>query len=886
MLTLLKAQFPADHFTLLALVLGLPLLGALLNGLFGKRLGKEAVTTMGLTAVGGAFLASVLGLVLVATASPGDTAGATRLTWNAYEWFSVTGRGAASDIGFDVAFSLDALSGTMALIVTGIGFLIHLYSTGYMAKDPGYHRFFCYLNLFIFSMLILILGDNMLVMFVGWEGVGLCSYLLIGFWFEDEAKAAAGKKAFITNRIGDFGLLVAMAMLVYHAGTLQWGELQSRAGGLVKTVQIWPIGRLDQSGLPDFLVGWLTPDEPVRVYVVTLIALAMFLGCAGKSAQIPLYVWLPDAMAGPTPVSALIHAATMVTAGVYLVARTSFIFVLSPAAMAVVAGVGALTALLAASIAFAQNDLKKVLAYSTVSQLGFMFIGVGVGAFAAGFFHVLTHAFFKGCLFLCAGSVIHTMHTRIHDDDRSQDMRHMGGLRRHMPITAWTFLISCLAIAGCPPLAGFWSKDELLWKAFSTRIVPTAENMWTPPPWFGQAIYAIGIVAAVGTAFYMFRAYFMTFEGKFRGWRIIRGWKDSGHHDHDDHHEPAPGEPLEGPLPHESPRSMTIPLTVLAAGAAIAGFLYAEPIHIAPLEHFLEPVFETALRGVEGRGVDSLLPVMLAVGVAAFATGAGAAVYVYYNRRGAPARTFVLRYPGLHRIVQDKWRIDELYDATVLGMIDAMGETAAQFDKWVIDGVLAKLTALCTRLFGTALRAVQTGRVQVYVASMVIGVASIGWFMLTPHAEARVDDGQMRRTGTVALEAAPGHGYGYRWYTDEGTPPIEYSDQRDFSVQLDWCQPKTVHLDVRNAFLRETSSQYRFCRHNPLIKGCCEPGVAPPPPGAAAPRGPRMQRPPQIEPGTHDAGVLRRLLVPGDGKVPPRPPRPPVRPKPSQGGRP
>jgi NADH-quinone oxidoreductase subunit L len=402
---------------------------------------------------------------------------------------------------------------------------------------------------------------------------------------------------------------------------------------------------------PDALVQFFLPEAPLTAKASTLISFALFLGCAGKSAQIPLYVWLPDAMAGPTPVSALIHAATMVTAGVYLVARMSDVFVLSPAAMAVVAIVGAPPAIFAASMGFFQRDLKKVLAYSTVSQLGFMFIGVGVGAFSAGFFHVFTHAFFKACLFLGAGSVIHAMHARIHDTDASQDMWNMGGLRKYMPITHATYLISCLSIAGVPLFAGFWSKDEILWKAYSSQIVGPAnrvppadmgfmdlmkrtEFMWQWPAWLGPAIYWVGIIGATMTAFYMFRSYFLTFWGDFRGWKIVPGWKDPNpHHAHDDdhahddhahaHHE-KPGE-MDGPVPHESPLPMTVPLMVLGAFALVAGFLGAEPIHVAPLMHKLEPIFARAntfvgLRaGVEAHGAQ--MWTMMAPGVAAFAGG-------------------------------------------------------------------------------------------------------------------------------------------------------------------------------------------------------------------------------------------------------------------------
>ncbi|MGE3671260.1 MAG: NADH-quinone oxidoreductase subunit L, partial [Polyangiaceae bacterium] len=396
----LQVVFPDQDFTLLAVILGLPLIGAFINGVFGKRLGRQGVTLMALSAVGGAFIAAVTAFFMLRTAQ-GHEEHAVRFSWTAWEWLSLSTPNARPTLS--VKFSLDALNSTMSLIVTGVGFLIHLYSSKYMEEDPGYYRFFAYLNLFIFSMLVLILGDSLPILFVGWEGVGLCSYLLIGFWFHEDANAAAGKKAFIANRIGDFGLLCAMGLLLSYTGALDWAGIEAGAAGLAGKTQIWPLG--NDVPLAHYLGDWLS--QPRYADRSTLVALFLFLGCAGKSAQFPLYVWLPDAMAGPTPVSALIHAATMVTAGVYLMCRMSGVFVMAPTAMLVIALVGAFTALLAATIALVQNDIKKVLAYSTVSQLGYMFIGTGVGAFTAGFFHVMTHAFFKACLFLGAGSVIH-----------------------------------------------------------------------------------------------------------------------------------------------------------------------------------------------------------------------------------------------------------------------------------------------------------------------------------------------------------------------------------------------------------------------------------------------------------------------------------------------
>ncbi|HOT12342.1 MAG TPA: NADH-quinone oxidoreductase subunit L, partial [Polyangiaceae bacterium] len=727
---------PEDNFPLIAVILGLPLMGALINGIFGKRLGPEGVRTMALSAVGGSFLASLAAFLLLyarvqqasASLSEGAAVPHVKFVWNAWRWLAL------ETTSIDVVFAIDSLSATMMLVVTGVGGLIHLYSTGYMAGDPSYHRFFAYLNLFIFSMLVLILGDNLPILFVGWEGVGLCSYLLIGFWFEADKNASAGKKAFITNRIGDFGLLFAMAMILHTTGSLSWAGIEARAPELFNELQIWPIG-VAPSWLPAFLTS------PVVVNYATLIGLALFLGCAGKSAQIPLYVWLPDAMAGPTPVSALIHAATMVTAGVYLVARMSFVFVLSPTAMMVVAGVGAFTALFAATIGLVQHDIKKVLAYSTVSQLGFMFMGVGVGAFASGMFHVVTHAFFKACLFLGAGSVIHAMHARIHDTDASQDMRNMGGLRKYMPKTYWTYMAATAAIIGLPLTAGFFSKDDILFRAFVNRIQPSGllkdlairnavQKAGAPlsdeareavvqglhiPEWFSTAVFVVGVTAAILTAFYMLRTVFLTFFGDFRGWRIVPGWKNDDH-DHDHHASHAHDEPIDGPVPHESPWAMWVPLVVLAFFALFAGWVNAGPFHLTAFSHWLEPSMQSGLKMVttikQGDELTHLEHLLLIPGVLAFLIGSGAAYWVYYVKKGEPARQAAQSAGGLYRLVLDKWRIDELYEATVLGAFHSLAETAALFDKWVIDGVLARLTTMVIQSFGSLFGAFQTGRVQ------------------------------------------------------------------------------------------------------------------------------------------------------------------------------
>ncbi len=821
----LAALFPATDFTLIAIIVLLPLLGAVVNGVFGKRLGREAVTLMGLSVIFVAFVLSVVTFLLLHDAQQGEHA--ARFVWQGWDWVTLsTQHGGSTRIG--VNLSVDALSGTMALVVTGIGFLIHLYSSKYMQDDPGFYRFFCYLNLFIFSMLVLILGDSLPILFVGWEGVGLCSYLLIGFWFHEEKNAAAGKKAFIVNRIGDFGLLCAMGLLIYYVGALDWRGVESGASNLLQPVQVWPISnnfplheRLGAVG--EFL------NTKCYVSAASLVGLALFLGCAGKSAQLPLYVWLPDAMAGPTPVSALIHAATMVTAGVYLVCRLSFVFVLSPAVMFFVALVGALTALFAASIAFAQNDIKKVLAYSTVSQLGYMFVGVGVGAFGAGFFHVFTHAFFKACLFLGAGSVIHAMHGRIHDTDASQDMRNMGGLRRYLPYTFWTFAISWAAIVGFPLTSGFFSKDEILFKAFTSTIAspspggvlqgPAGEvKLWLWPEWGGSVLYAIGILTAVCTAFYMTRLFIGIFFGDFRGWKIVKGYQAAHHdHDHHGHHETGP---LEGPKPHESPWQMWLPLAVLAVFAAFAGFLNAPLLHLEAFHHWLEPVFHAASEHVKPiEDAESFLHPFVGLAVAAFALGVGGAYWVYVAQRGEPAKRLTASLPATHALVADKWRVDEFYDEAVVGSVDALADIAVTGDKWVVDGIIARLTASVVAGVGTLLRFFQTGIVHVYAAFMVIGLAWVSWLLVTPEAEAKTTTDAA--AGSFSVSAAPGLGYSYRWDAngDGQWDSEEFGEKAQVNFKLDVEQSRKVRLEVKNAFGRTHSAEFVLERSRPDKSG-------------------------------------------------------------------
>ncbi|OGU04705.1 MAG: NADH-quinone oxidoreductase subunit L [Gemmatimonadetes bacterium RBG_16_66_8] len=574
------------------------------------------------------------------------------------------------DLTVDLAFQVDQLSAVMLLVVTGVGALIHLFSVGYMGADPGYARYFAYLNLFVFFMLVLVLGASFPVMFVGWEGVGLCSYLLIGFWFEDKANADAGKKAFIMNRIGDAGFLIAMFLIFQATGSLDFRHVFEVAPAT-------------------FEVGGT---------LITLITLALFVGCTGKSAQIPLYTWLPDAMAGPTPVSALIHAATMVTAGVYLVARTNVLFALAPVSSLVVAAIGAATALFAATIALKQWDIKKILAYSTVSQLGYMFLGVGVGAWASGIFHLVTHAFFKALLFLGSGSVIHALHhayhaTHAHDD--AQDVRNMGGLQRYMPWTAAVMWAATLAIAGIPPFSGFFSKDEILTRAFMRgHDAPIFYVLW-----------AAGTVAALLTAFYMTRMMLYTFHGPNR-----TGEREREHL-------------------HEAPWIMTGPLVVLGVGSVAAGVLNLP--HVLPaagwLEHWLEPITETGALFVPEAHLAARTEWMLLFGATLIAVAGIGAAWRFLRpdalvpAREAPAET------GFQRVLLRKYYVDEIYDAFIVRPLVWFSERVLWkvADALLIDGVGVNGSARVTRLAGWLGTRFQTGQVGTYVGLFVLGTLAL-----------------------------------------------------------------------------------------------------------------------------------------------------------------
>jgi NADH-quinone oxidoreductase subunit L len=717
----------------------LPLFGALINGISGRWASRSLVRAIAVGSVALSFvLAVACFLKLVATSGHGGEHPAPIVNV-VYDWFSVSVNGAV--IPVRVALLMDHLSGVMTLVITGIGLLIHLYASSYMEDDPSYARFFTYLNLFTGSMLILVLASNMPLMFVGWEGVGLCSYLLIGFWWETPAYAAAGKKAFIVNRIGDFGVLLGMLLLVATTMSFEFGQINENASMLAVPL------RLDAT----HSIAWIT--------TATAACLFLFLGCAGKSAQLPLYVWLPDAMAGPTPVSALIHAATMVTAGVYLVVRLSHVFLMSPTAMAVIAIVGACTALFAASIALVQNQMKKILAYSTVSQLGFMFAGVGVGAFGGGFFHVFTHAFFKACLFLGAGSVMHAVHA--HGD---ADLRELGGMKKFMPITRWTFLLSCFAIAGFPLTSGFFSKDDILLGAAYMGTGPWADY----PRWVGWTVFGMLAVAAFMTAFYMFRLYILAFEGEYRG-----GPK---HGDgHDTHGEEAHAHAHADP--HESPWAITVPLAVLAAGAMLVGFL-GMPHWLGftnVWEHWLAPSI-AELPVTEGAHVTlGIGATAMTVGTLVGLGGIGLAYFWYVMQPGTTPKRIAEAMPRFHALLMDKWRVDELYAFLFIRPMAWLARFAANFDKLLVDGLLAKATSSLTLLGGWVVTRAQTGVVYTYSAVMVVGLASVAWWYLVPHAGLEYAVQGPR----VKLQAASGLGYEYRFdVNSDGQFETEWSRER------------------------------------------------------------------------------------------------------------
>ncbi len=635
----------------------LPLAGAAVNGFFGRKSSKNAISAVALVFCGAAFLMAVFIAANFSSAS-------APYSFSLAHWL----RSGSFSVDFD--FYLDQLSLVMLLVVTGVGFLIHIYSVGYMWDDDGYYRFMSYMNLFMFFMLTLVLAKNYLVMFIGWEGVGLASYLLIGYWFTKDSAAAAGKKAFIVNRIGDFGFLIALFLIIQHFHSLDFTKVFTAVQSL--------------------------PAETAGAGLLTAIGVLLMVGAAGKSAQIPLYVWLPDAMEGPTPVSALIHAATMVTAGVYMVARSSAIFERAPMALTVVAIIGTLTALFAATIGIAQTDIKKVLAYSTISQLGYMFMACGVGAFSAGIFHLMTHAFFKGLLFLAAGSVIHGI-------GGEQDMRKMGGLRVYMPWTFTTMGIATLAIAGIPPFAGFWSKDEILWKAFGASWV----------------YWSIGVVTAFITSFYMFRLMYMTFGGEYRG---AVAQEAHGHAAHGHGH----GEP------HESPWVMLGPLVVLAFLSVVGGAVGGSQNRF---EHFLAPAFHGAATEVvqetSREGADRTLEHLL-MGVSISVAGLGwwLAHLLYSRRPQLPAR-IAASLGGLYRAVASKYYIDELYAVLFIKpLVD--GSTTILWrgvDQGAIDATVNN-SADAARHVSDTVRHMQSGNLRSYAGWVAAGAAVVIAYMV------------------------------------------------------------------------------------------------------------------------------------------------------------
>jgi NADH-quinone oxidoreductase subunit L len=653
----------------------LPLAGAAVNGLLGKRFSKALVNTIALGSTAAAF-AYALYVAAQFAGMPADQIPHIEhyATWMTAGAFSA-----------EFGIYLDQLSLVMLLIVTGVGFLIHIYSVGYMEHEGGYYRYFAYLNIFMFFMLTLILANNYLLMFVGWEGVGLASYLLIGFWFLKESAANAGKKAFITNRVGDFGFLIALFLLIKHFGTLQYDTV-------FKALAAYPVEA--SAGL------------------LTAIGLLMMVGASGKSAQIPLYVWLPDAMEGPTPVSALIHAATMVTAGVYMVARSNPVFNRAPIALEVVAIIGTLTAIFAASIGMLQTDIKKVLAYSTISQLGFMFMGCGVAAYDAGIFHLMTHAFFKALLFLSAGAIIHGL-------GGEQDMRHMGGLRKYMPYTFWCMTVATFAIAGFPPLAAFFSKDGILWKDWATGH---------------HVIWVIGIIAAGMTSFYIFRLWFLTFFGEYRG-----APAESSGHGHDGHDAHSHG------VPHESPMIMIIPLMILAV-LTFAGGWVGIPAALGGsdrFDHFLEPVFHSTLEaasGAEPAALPAEVPagheetstelLVMAISVAAAAIGLFGAWYLYYKRPDLPPK-LAKSAGGLYTFVLDKYRIDEFYGAAIIRPI-VLASTNILWkgiDATLIDGAVDE-SAAGAQDISDGMRRMQSGNIRSYAGWVAFGAAIVIAFMV------------------------------------------------------------------------------------------------------------------------------------------------------------
>jgi NADH-quinone oxidoreductase subunit L len=704
---------------LLLLVPLLPFAGFLINAALGRRLPKSVSGGVACLAIIGSFVISVVSVMSVVNGSAGF------LEVTAFDWMS------SGDVQVPLKFRLDHLSSLMILVITGIGSLIHVYSTGYMHEEPDreYARYFSYLNLFAAFMLVLVLGANFPVMFVGWEGVGLCSYLLIGFWFTKKSAADAGKKAFVVNRIGDFGFILGMLLVFTSFGSFDFQEVAAAAATRAPEVGSWGS--------------------------ITIATLLLFVGATGKSAQIPLHVWLPDAMEGPTPVSALIHAATMVTAGVYMIGRNAVLFDHAPTTLAIVAAVGVATALMAGTIGLVQNDIKRVLAYSTVSQLGYMFLAMGVGAYAAGIFHLYTHAFFKALLFLGSGAVIHAL-------AGEQDLRNMGGLRKYLPITYWTFLIGALAIAGVPLLSGFFSKDEILFRTFTAESTPGHTLMWV-----------IGIITSLLTATYMFRLVFLTFHGERRHDApaapahpeeeepLAQGDLPAGAGGHAAAHSHAAPARSHAPvasgfsrkddaghgrggghdhLPHEAPWSMAIPLILLAVGSVFAGYVgVPHALHGSNrIESFLEPAFEAHAAAPEGAAAQAAEPgaeaahadtstelnlMILSSGIAL--AGIGLAAYFWLRNRDA-ADAVARSVAPVYRLLLGKYYVDEVYDAAIVQPVKALstGGLWKGVDAGLIDGAVNGVGLAVSAASG-ALRRTQTGSVRTYAFGVFAGAVAI-----------------------------------------------------------------------------------------------------------------------------------------------------------------
>jgi NADH-quinone oxidoreductase subunit L len=688
---------------MLLLIPLLPFVGFVINAFLGRRLPKSVSGAIACLAVIGSFVVSFLALHGVGTA--GDLVHHVTPTREVvFTWLP------SGDLQVPFELYLDRLSAVMILVVSGIGALIHVYSVGYMHEesDSEYARYFSYLNLFASFMLLLVLGANFPVMFIGWEGVGLCSYLLIGYWFRKQSASDAGKKAFVVNRIGDFGFILGMLLLFATFGTLDFQDVATAVS----------------TRAPETTMG-----------VLTIASLLLFLGATGKSAQIPLYVWLPDAMEGPTPVSALIHAATMVTAGVYMIGRNAVLFSHAPEALAVVAGIGVATALLAGTIGLVQNDIKRVLAYSTVSQLGYMFLAMGVGAYAAGIFHLYTHAFFKALLFLGSGAVIHAL-------AGEQDLRNMGGLKKYLPITYWTFLIGALAIAGFPFLSGFFSKDEILFRAY-VGTEATGHHGY-------PVLWLIGAITALLTAIYMFRLVFLAFHGERR---TPPGAATPSEHPEEEPvasdvvrpHAPHGSHGTHG-TPHEAPWSMAIPLIVLAVGSVFAGYV-GVPHALGGsnlIESYLAPSFAPAGREAAGAGpaheaagageaghADEATELAL-IGVSTGLALAGIAIAVFFwYRRPERADAVARRFQGVYRLLLNKYYVDEIYDAAIVQPIKQLstGGLWKGVDAGLIDGAVNGV-GQTVRAGSGGLRRVQTGSVRTYAASLFLGVALIlGWYL-------------------------------------------------------------------------------------------------------------------------------------------------------------